>query len=328
MHSIDIYIDDEQQRKRRRRKWLIPLIVGVSAALAVGGEKPIAPAPTPVVIAPPEPVRPPPDVVEPLPVPTPTPIPTATAPPLPLPGRIAVGPVRLDFGDGPLARGVPAQLAMIRNEGEQPLSRVSAVADGPFLATSGCPNELAPGDQCMIAVVFSPKQPGKFAGSLKIAAGDERAQVQLHGSIPRPREVTPPAPVPVAPPIAEIVPPPAPTPAPQKPPAARTLCFDPPLVRFTSTGRQTITLTNPEPTPIRVVAILPIGGQGRTVSGYEIESRKCLRALKARQQCKFTVRATELAIQARETMQLTVYYDDPVSGGTRAARTISACGGR
>ena len=327
MHSIDIYIDDEQQRKRRRGKWLIPLIVGVSAALAVGGEKPTAPPqPTPFVIPPREVVRPQSEpVVELLPVPTQT-LPT----PPPLPGRIAVAPVRLDFGDGPLTRGVPAQMTTIRNEGEQPLPRVSAVVDGPFLATSGCPNELAPGDQCMIAVVFSPRQPGRFAGTLKIAAGGERVQVQLRGSVPRPRPVdTPRGPDPVtSSAAAEIVPPPGPIPAPPKPPDARTLCFDPPLVRFTSTGRQTITLMNPEPTPIRVVGILPIGGQGRTVSGYEIESRKCLRALKARQQCKFTVRATELAIQARETMQLTVYYDDPVSGGTRAARTISACGGR
>jgi hypothetical protein len=327
MHSIDIYIDDEQQRKRRRGKWLIPLIIGVSAALAVGGEKPIAPA-APVVIPPREVVRPQPVAVEPLPVPTPL-TPTPTPAPPPLPGRLAVAPVSLNFGDGPLTRGIPAQMTTIRNEGEQPLSRVSAVVDGPFLATNGCPNELAPGDQCMIAVVFSPKQPGRFTGSLEIVASHERAEVQLRGSVPRPRPVvTPPVPDPVPPPVVGIVPPPAPIPAQPRPPAARTLCFDPPLVRFTSTGRQTVTLTNPEPTPIRVVAILPIGGQGRTVSGYEIESRKCLRELKARQQCKFTVRATELAIQARETMQLTVYYDDPVSGGTRAARTISACGGR
>jgi len=104
------------------------------------------------------------------------------------------------------------------------------------------------------------------------------------------------------------------------------LCFAPATLRFTSTGKQTITLTNPEPVPIRVVAILPIGRQGQTVSGYEIESRRCLRALNPQQQCRFTVRANELALQARETMQLKVYYDDPVTGGRRAAQFNTACG--
>ena len=105
------------------------------------------------------------------------------------------------------------------------------------------------------------------------------------------------------------------------------LCFEPAFIRFHSTGRQTITLKNPESTPVRVIAVLPIGQQGQTVSGYEIESAKCLVVLNAGQQCKFTVRANELALQAREVMQLTVHYEDPVSG-IRKARFSSDCGGR
>jgi hypothetical protein len=245
---------------------------------------------------------------------------------VPLPARIAVGPARLDFGDGPLTRAVPAQMATIRNDGGQPLARVSASVDGPFLATSGCAEELAPGDQCMIAVVFTPKQPGKFTGSLKIAAGGERAQIPLRGSVPRPAVTPPPVPIPV--PVAvQTTPPPPVSVAPQLPPA-RMLCFEPALLRFTSTGKQTITLTNPEPVPLRVVAVLPIGRQGQTVSGYEVESRKCLRVLKPGQQCKFTVRANQLAVQTAETMQLTVYYDDPATGLRRPARFSTACGRR
>jgi hypothetical protein len=192
--------------------------------------------------------------------------------------------------------------------------------------------ELAPGDQCVIAVVFTPRQPGRFTGSLKIAAGQEHAQIPLRGSIPRPREVATPT-VPVRPPapapaIAQVVPPPAPTPAPPSLQPARMLCFEPALLRFTSTGRQTITLTNPEPVPLRVVDVVPIGRQGQAVSGYEIESKRCLRVLNAGQQCTFTVRASELALRMRETMQLNVYYDDPVTGSRRAARFSTACGNR
>jgi hypothetical protein len=314
MPVIDIYLDcGEERRKRRRGKWLIPLIVGLGAALALGREKPR-----------------PPIIVQPPPAPVATPPAAAPAPP-PIPARIVVTPARLDFGDGPLRRGVAAQMATIRNEGGQPLPRVSAVVDGPFMATSGCEEELAPGDRCTIAVVFTPTQPGRFAGSLNIAAGEQRAQIPLRGSVPRPVEVaTPAAPAPLPPPqvIVEMTRPPAPAPPPPPPPPARMLCFEPALVRFTSTGRQTITLTNPETTPLRVVAVLPVGRQGQTVSGYEIDSRKCLRVLNGGQQCKFTVSASELALQTRETMQLTVYYEDPATGGRRAARFSSACAGR
>jgi len=290
MPTLDFYFgEDEQQRKRRRAKWLIPLVAGLGAAMALGREKPPAP-----------PAPPPPKHIV---VPAPAPV-VAPPPPIviePPPARLAVAPPRLDFGESPLA-----QIAIIHNEGGQPLARVKASIDGPFLATNGCANDLGPGDDCMIAIVFAPARPGRFSGSLKIRAGEEHAQIALRGSVPRPRE---PSPIPETPV--------------QQP--ARTLCFDPPLVHFRTTGEQTITLTNPSAAPVRIVAILPIGGKGQTVSGYEVESRKCLRELKAGQQCRFTVHANELALQRAETMTLTVYYDDPLTGTRRPASVRSAC---
>lgn len=307
MPVVDIYVGEgEARRRRRRRKWIVPLIVGVGAAFALGREKTVVPVPPPqpVVVGP---LKSRPIVFEPsversiaaVPV-------TAPATPLPLPGRLAVEPVRLDFGDGPLARGVAAQLSTIRNDGEQPLVHVSAVVDGPFIATSGCPGALAPRERCSIAVVFAPKEPGAFNGALKIVAGQQSGVVRLRGSVPQP-----PAPAPVA----------------EKPPA-RTLCFEPAIVRFTTVGRQTITVTNPEPTPLRVVAVLPTGREGQTLSGYEVDSGKCLRVLNPREQCRFAISASARALQSRETMQLTIYYDDPVGGGLRPARFSAACGGR
>jgi hypothetical protein len=59
-----------------------------------------------------------------------------------------------------------------------------------------------------------------------------------------------------------------------------------------------------------------------------IESKRCLRVLKAGEQCRFTILATQLAVLAHETMQLTVYYEDPGTGSRRAARFGTACGGR
>jgi hypothetical protein len=312
MHDIDIYLGDDEQRKRG--KWLIPLFIG--AALAIGRQKAPTPAPSIPVVAPAM------VVVRPV-------VPVETTPQA-VSARMALSPALLDFGDAPPARGLPAQLATVRNEGKQALAGVSAAVDGPFMATSGCAKELAPGDQCMIAVVFAPRQPGRFTGSLKIAAGQERAQIPLRGSIPQPREVVtvpapPPAPAPV---VATATPPPAPAPAPPPLAPARMLCFQPASLRFISTGSQTITLTNPEPVPLRVVDVVPIGRQGHAVSGYEIESKKCLRVLDAGQQCTFTIRASEIALQTRETMQLNVFYEDPVTGSRRAARFSTSCGGR
>ncbi|HXA20551.1 MAG TPA: choice-of-anchor D domain-containing protein [Thermoanaerobaculia bacterium] len=321
MHDVDIFLDDDEQQ-RKRGKWLIPLFVGVSATLALGRQKVPTPMPSSHVVAPP------PAVVQPMPAVS---VKTAATPQA-APGRMAVAPALLDFGDGPSTRSLAPQLATVRNEGKQALAGVSAVIDGPFMATSGCAKELGPGDQCVIAVVFTPRQPSRFTGALKIAAGQERAQIPLRGGIPQPREVVtptvparPPAPAPA---VAQATPPPAPAPAPPPLQPARMLCFEPASLRFVSTGSQTITLTNPEPVPLRVIDVVPIGRQGQAISGYEVESKKCLRVLDAGQRCTFTVRASMLALQARETMQLTVYYEDPVTGSRRAARFSTACGGR
>src|SRR5258708_19272772 len=117
MPIIDIYVgDDEQQRKRRRGKWLIPLLVGIGGALAVSQEKPPSPTPPkPVVAAPLAVVQPPAVAVEPTLV-------EAPAAPPPVPARIAVAPLLLDFGDGPLTPRLPAQLATTRNQAHQALA--------------------------------------------------------------------------------------------------------------------------------------------------------------------------------------------------------------
>jgi hypothetical protein len=327
MPTVDIYIDDDdRQRRKRRGKWLVPILVGLVAAYALGREKPIAALPPKPVVVPPPVIATAPPVVETPPVVVETPPAVGEAPPLP--AKLAVGPVRLDFGDGPLPRAMPAQMAIIRNEGGQPLPRIDVSADHPFLATNGCTRELAPDSECMIAVVFAPQQPGKFAGALRIAAGADRAQIPLRGSVPRPREIiTPVAPTP-APAAVQVAPPPAVVPQAPALPPARILCFQPPLVRFTTTGKQSVTLTNPGPLELRVAAVVPIGRQGQTLSGYEVEARKCLRVLKPGQQCKFTVRANELAVQTGETMKINVYYDDPITGTRRPAMFSLACGGR
>jgi hypothetical protein len=278
--TIDIYIDDDEPRRRRRAKWLIPLLIGVLVAMAVQREKPLPRA----AVIPPARI-----IYVPIAVPTPPPTPHPPAPPPPpLPAHVVVTPLRMDFGDTPLAGTLPPKLATIRNDGGQPLAHVSAAVTGPFLAASGCDDELAPGEQCTIALVFAPAKPGRFDGNLNLAAGDQRTKVALHGSI-RPDVVTPPPP------------------PPPPPPPRRALCFDPPQLHFTSPGRQKVTITNPDETPLRVVAVTPIGARGQTLSGYEVNAAKCLRVLNAGERCTFAISASAVALQLRGTMQVAVY---------------------
>jgi hypothetical protein len=154
---------------------------------------------------------------------------------------------------------------------------------------------------------------------------------------PVPAKPEPPPPSPakavVTPPpvVRDIVTPPPPvvrdTVAPPPPPV-RLLCFDPPAIHFTTPGTQTITLTNPEPAPLRVVGIESLGRRGDTVSGYSVEASRCLRLLGAGQRCTFTITATGRALETREVMNLRVEYEDPATGQRQAARASAACSRR
>src|SRR5205085_2050957 len=109
--------------------------------------------------------------------------------------------------------------------------------------------------------------------------GNARAEIPLHGSAAPLLSVAKPplAPAPVTPPQPAQEPAPVIAAAPPPEPPARMLCFEPAAIRFVTTGRQIVTLKNPEPAPIRVVDVRPTGQRGQTVSGYVIESEKCLR---------------------------------------------------
>jgi hypothetical protein len=310
MRTISFYLGAvESERKRRRSKWLLPLLIGVLAAYAVSRPK----APAIVVEPPPIPV-----VTIPAPIPiAPIPVPLPLPPPPPPPAHAAVAPPLIDFGNG--AR-TPARLATIRNDGGQPITRVTHTISGPFFATNGCAGGVAPGNECVVAVVFAPQQPGPSEGTLTLVADGARSRIRLRGSMPRPAVAPAPSPAPAPLHPVAVVPPPPPRPTP-----ARQLCFEPSRLHFRTTGKQSITLTNPERTPLRVMGVAMTGQQGQAMSGYEIDSARCMRVLGPGQRCKFTVRATELALQRGERIELTVYYDDLLTGQRRAAAPSAAC---
>ncbi|MDP9191879.1 MAG: choice-of-anchor D domain-containing protein [Acidobacteriota bacterium] len=328
MPTITVFLaESDRKRNRKRAKWAIPLLVGLTAAFAFGRQKSPIEAQSLPIVAPPPAVLMPPVVLTPmveLPAADETPVPVPVPTPAPaLPAHAAVTPARMDFGDGPMNRGVAAQLATLRNDGGQPISRITTAIDGPFIATNGCGGGLAPGAECIVAVTFAPQQAGKFRGALTIVTGAERSRVLLRGSVTRPREVPPP-PAPLPAPAPVVVPPPSPAVVPVPPAPKRVLCADPPRLHFARVGKQTITLTNSESTPLRVAGIAVVGKSGQSATGYEVDSGKCTRTLMPGQRCKFTVRATELAIQRGEIIELKVFHDD-LTTGQRQLAMVSRC---
>lgn len=328
MPTVSFYLGGrDEARRRKRSKWIVPLIVGLGAAYAVARTNdapavvppPVVPVPVIAEPAPPANETAPPVVIASVAPPTTTSVEVPATPPPP--ARPVFAPPRIDFGDSGRA---PAQLATVRNDGGLPIALVSTTVSGPFLATNGCADGVAPGAQCVVAVVFAPQQPGPSTGALTIVADGKRTRIPLRGSIPRPREVAPPTP----PPTVAQAPPPVVAPPPRPQPPARQLCFEPSRIHFTRTGRQSITLTNPEPTSLRVTGVTITTQAGVLATGYEVDSARCQRILGPGQRCKFTVRATELAIQRGERIDITVFYDDPATGQRRAAAASAACGRR
>jgi len=287
-HTLSLYVADRPGKKRRRRGRMgVAILAGIilTAALPRAPKK-IEPAAqvgvrvgTPISI-----VR-----SEPLPQPQ------------PLPAKATITPSRLVFAD----RDASAQFAVIRNDGGTAIDRVDIDSDAPFVATNGCAGGVAAGAQCVVAVVFAPpKGGGKFAGTLQIAAGSDRASVALRGTASEPAAIPP-----------KVVLPPV-----------RRLCFDPPAIHFEAPGSQSVTLTNPEKAPLRVVSIVPTNLAGYAASGYAIDATPCIRTLAAGEQCAFAIAANKRALALHERMLIDVTYEDPETGIRRGAMSSSACG--
>ncbi|HUR79312.1 MAG TPA: choice-of-anchor D domain-containing protein, partial [Thermoanaerobaculia bacterium] len=295
--TLSLYLGDragEERKRRRRGRMAAGILVGVIAAAMA--PRPVrneekAPqvgvhigGPLAILTVPAVPL-------------SSTPLPAITPP---LPAKAIITPPRLVFSD----RNAPAQLAVVRNDGGTDIDRVSLSADPPFAATNGCAEGVAAGAQCVIAVVFAPSKGGRYSGTLKIAAGADRASVSLRGSA-----IDPPAPPPQLPP-------------------ARRLCVTPVNIKFTAPGTQTVTLSNSEPAVMRVVSIVATNRSGNAASGYDVDAAGCIRFLAPGQQCSFTISATKLALELRERMGIDITYEDLQTGIRRAVVPSPACSGR
>jgi hypothetical protein len=327
-NTLTIYLSDtgEERRRRRRRRLAAAILAGgVIAALAKGTPKTVGASggqaggpgggttgvhvETPVRV-----VR-----VEPDPGPVaaseatrgPDERPPDSQPPVLRPAKAVFSPSSgLDFADGPLVRGAAAQLATVRNDGGTPIERVTVKAKRPFVVTNGCRHGLAPGAECVVAVVFAPGEAGRFEETLHIAAGSESARIRLRGRATEP--------------VIERLPPEDPPPQPPQL-TPRVLCFQPESLRFVSPGTKAVTLTNPEDTPLDVTKIR-ILRNGVEATGYTVDTASCVGLLQPHQPCRLAVTASLRAMLLHETVKIAVDYVDPASRETRAVHRATSCG--
>jgi hypothetical protein len=223
----------------------------------------------------------------------------------PLPAKAIVAPSRLDFGDGPLVRTSAPQLATVRNSGGTPIERVKIRAGKPFLVASNCGRGIAPGAECVVAVGFAPNAAGTFDRMLVIDTGNQHARVALQGRVTEPRKAEPPPP-----PVRDM---------------PRVLCFQPESLTFIAAGTKSVTLTNPESTPLEVTNIHILRKTtGTSAIGYDVDTTSCRRTLLPGQQCRFEVRARTQALLLHETVQIAVDYLDP-AGKTRSVHRATNC---
>jgi hypothetical protein len=121
-----------------------------------------------------------PATTTPTPVPTPTeaetatPAPSATPTITPVPVALKIKPaVRLKFGKVLVGETSPPKVVKIKNKSRgkkaSPVVVIDQTVDGSFsLASSACMQTLEPGEQCAVAVTFTPVRTGKQSGTLTI----------------------------------------------------------------------------------------------------------------------------------------------------------------
>ncbi len=108
----------------------------------------------------------------------------------PLGPEVTLSPTSLDFGPQGLHRPITPQVVTLTNSGSLSLSIANIAVTGPhsgdFAQWNNCPmspNTVAPGDHCIITVIFSPIETGTLSADVTITdnAADSPQMVLLTG---------------------------------------------------------------------------------------------------------------------------------------------------
>ena len=169
---VDDFLDGTRQRERRRGTTsaaaaaiVLAVVVGVSRQPQP--ETYAAPAPAPAV----------------------SPIPAASVQPIPVatstqsPARATISPAKMSFA--PLTAGSTssAQLLVLRNDGDEPLTiRGVAVHGAGFQMANRCGDTLGGHESCNVAVVFAPASEGDHAGSVVVDTSAAAIDVPLRAT--------------------------------------------------------------------------------------------------------------------------------------------------
>jgi hypothetical protein len=98
-------------------------------------------------------------------------------------------PSAIEFGTYTLGTAPLRRTVQVRNDGNAVLTFSNVSVEGPFALSNGCPENLAPGESCTIALDFSTGVLGDFRGALTVvtnAAGGSRTIALSARSVPVP----------------------------------------------------------------------------------------------------------------------------------------------
>ncbi|MGO9271972.1 MAG: choice-of-anchor D domain-containing protein [Terriglobia bacterium] len=205
-----------------------------------------------------------------------------------LPAATSVAPASLGFGIQVVGGTSAAQAVALSNPSGSGLSLTSITASAGFAQTNNCPSSLAAGGNCSISVMFSPSAPGPGKGTVTIVA-----------SVGGPQTVS----------VAGV---------------GTTAKLDPASLSFssqtvgTSSGSQTITLTNKAAVAMRLFQIAISGANASNFS----KTAACGVTLGTGASCTVAVAFTPTAAGPRTASVL--FSDD--GGGSPQRVAVSGTG--
>ncbi|PNG50259.1 hypothetical protein WDL1P1_00303 (plasmid) [Variovorax sp. WDL1] len=98
------------------------------------------------------------------------------------PAHISVTPTNVSFADQPVGFTSAPQVVTLTNDGLQSVAVYSAqvtAGTSSYGATSGCPGILAAGEQCQVAVAFTPAGAGPRTGTLRLTTSNSAGAIDV-----------------------------------------------------------------------------------------------------------------------------------------------------
>ena len=98
---------------------------------------------------------------------------TPSSDPVTVPGPLKIEPLKLDFGSQAVGMASPPMAATITNTSNSPIRIVDITASGiDFNESTSCGEQIQPGAECAVQVVFKPAITGNRFGVLSVVVSN------------------------------------------------------------------------------------------------------------------------------------------------------------